>query len=366
MRQQFEIQIKASILMQIICSLLVGSFFSGCGSSGTIEYKPTSAGKADEVLWVMNDGFWADTVGGTVNHTFMKSYGILPQAEPEYFIRKKNFNQFNNDIIKKYRTIVLCASKDTDVQYGFARNVIQEEGAEYGNVVYLENVWAKPQCVVIITADTKDQLHEVLRTKSKEVMTYLRNSEDKRLNIVLYENGNNNEATVLVRDKYGFKIDIPTDYYTAVDNRDFTWLRKENVFLSSNIMVYHKQLEPDEIATGVDWKLYAKDVRNYLGGTYINSAMEGSYMEIESRFAPVHQTNIAFLDQEAVLTEGLWRMENDFMGGPFKNYSWFDQASMTYYMIDVFIHAPKEGKKKYMRHLDYIMGTAIDVSTATE
>lgn len=345
-------------LARLALSAVIALLVQSCGGAGQLEYKPTSAGKADEVLWVMNDGFWADTVGAAVGHYFMKSYRVLPQAEPDYFIRKKNFNQFNNDIIKKYRTIVVLATRDKDVQYPFARSLVEEAGAEYDNIVFLKNVWAEPQSVIVITADSEADLLELLADRSKEVIDHIRKSEDNRIRILLYENGTNDKADEIVREKYGFEMDIPAEYYVAVDNRDFTWLRRENVYLSSNILIYKRGLESEEMADGVDWPLFASNVREYLGKSYIHSAMEDSYMEIEDRYAPVHQEEIEFLGQRAVETEGLWRMENDFMGGPFINIAWFDESTSTYYMIDTYVHAPKEGKKKFMRQLEYVLSTA--------
>ena len=72
---------------------------------------------------------------------------------------------------------------------------------------------------------------------------------------------------------------------------------------------------------------------------------------------PPYQGPIDIMGQPGRETQGLWRIVNDFMGGPFRNYAWYDEATSTYYMIDVFVHAPKEGKKKFMRHLDYVLST---------
>lgn len=340
-------------VLLIILMFMLGA----CQTGGSFEYKPASAGKVDEVLWVMNDAFWADTIGGTVNHEFQASYGILPQLEPEYFLRKKNFKQFNNDIIKKYRTIVICASREKDVKYGFARQLIEEQDEEYAPLVIMENVWAMPQQVFVITADSREDLHNVIRENAGAIKSAIRTAEDKRIDIMLYDAGLNDEASNLIEAKYGFSMDIPSDYYIARDNEDFTWFRKENVFLSSNIMIYKRVLDADEISKGVNWPEFATSMRNYLGNSYITSAAEDSYMAIEDRYAPVYQGPIDVMDQEGQETQGLWRIVNDFMGGPFRNYAWYDEASSTYYMIDVFVHAPKEGKKKFMRHLDHILST---------
>ena len=98
-------------------------------------------------------------------------------------------------------------------------------------------------------------------------------------------------------------------------------------------------------------------MREYITKLYISSSVEGSYMTIENRFAPVLQDSTTVLGHQAIRTRGLWRIEKDFMGGPFENYAWFDETTNTYYMIDTYVHAPKEGKKKYMRHLNYIVST---------
>lgn len=337
--------------------MLAFLFLEACGTGDRVEYKPASAGKADEVLWVMQESLFQDTIGATVRRNFQKSYGILPQEEPEYFLREKNFNQFNNDIIKKYRTIVLCASREDGDQYGFARNLIEEEGKAYEEVVFLENVWAKPQIVVVVTANDREGLLDVLARRSPGVKSFIRESEDNSIRIQLYEGGLNDKAGALLKSKYGFSVDVPSLYYIAADNRDFTWLRHETVTLSSNIMVYKRSLSGEDLGTEVDWAAYAKNMRNYLGQSYISSAVEGSYMEIEERFAPVAQDTATVLGHAGRETQGLWRMEKDFMGGPFRNYAWFDTGDSTYYMVDFFVHAPKEGKKKHMRHLDYVWST---------
>jgi hypothetical protein len=111
-----------------------------------------------------------------------------------------------------------------------------------------------------------------------------------------------------------------------------------------------------EIERGIDWPKYAREMHNYLGKSYISTSVEGSYMEIERR-APVSQTSLEILGHEGVRTRGLWRIEGDFMGGPFDNYSWYSNIDSTYYMIDFYVHAPKEGKKTFMRHLEYVFGT---------
>jgi hypothetical protein len=340
--------------------LAIGLFFvlvSCGGSTDKSKYLASSGGKPDEILWVMNEKLWEDTIGITINNRFQRSYEVLPQAEPAYFIRKKTFQEFNNDIIKKYRVIVICTSKEADIEYGSVREIIESNGIEFQKTLILNDVWAKPQLVVIVSADSNEELLQLMQKEGSKIEAAIREEENKAIDKYLYGNSPNQEAIDLIKNKFNYKFNIPLDYFVGINQEDFMWLRKETVPLSSNILLYKKVLTPEEIAGGVDWPLYARNIRDYLGKTYIASRVEGSYMTVEERFAPIVQDTIEVLGHPAIRTRGLWRIENDFMGGPYENIAWFNPKTSTYYMVDLYVHAPKEGKKKYMRHLVRMLET---------
>jgi hypothetical protein len=340
---------KLMLKVLLLCSVW---WMVSCGSpEDRSKYLASSGGKPDEILWVMNESLWDDTIGSVINHRFQRSYEVLPQAEPEYFIRKKTFQEFNNDIIKKYRVIVICTSKEVDIEYGSVREIIQSTGIEYQKTLILNNVWAKPQLVVIVSADSNQDLLEIIQKEGKRIEAAIRAEENKAIDKYLYGTSPNQEAIDIIHEKFGYKFNIPLDYFVGINKEDFVWLRKETVPLSSNILLYQKKMTPQEMVNGVDWPLYAMNMRDYLGKMYISSRVEGSYMTIEDRFAPTIQDTIQILGNTAIRTRGLWRIEKDFMGGPYENIAWFDSSTSTYNMVDLYVHAPKEGKKKYMRHL---------------
>jgi hypothetical protein len=51
-------------------------------------------------------------------------------------------------------------------------------------------------------------------------------------------------------------------------------------------------------------------------------------------------------------------MENDFMGGPFFNYTLLDTKRNELIMIDAFVFAPGKEKRDYMQQLHHIVKTA--------
>jgi len=163
----------------LLCSLC---FVVSCGSlEDKDKYLATSGGKPDEILWVMNESLWDDTIGSVINKRFQSSYEVLPQAEPQYFIRKKTFQEFNNDIVKKYRVIVICTSKEIDIEYGSVREIIQSTGVEYKKTLILNNVWAKPQLVVIVTADSNTELLEIMQKEGEQIEAAIRTEENKAI-----------------------------------------------------------------------------------------------------------------------------------------------------------------------------------------
>lgn len=345
-------------LLLITVSLSFSTTSCESSSENNDRFLPSSAGQPDEILWVMNEKFLDDTIGSTIYHRFAKSYDVLPQAEPNYALRQKSFQQFNNDIIKKYRTIVICASEEEDAdKIELIKSIAQKKGIEFKDKLILKNVWANPQLVVLITAKNNEKLLQNLIANGDEIETAIRKSEDISIDKLIFRDERNHDAKKVVKDNFGFNIEIPIDYYIAKNESDFVWLRKETYVLSSNLLFYKKKLSAEELNSGIDWNQYAIQTREEVTKTYISSQVEGSYMEIEDRFAPVFQDSTEILGHTAIETKGLWRIEGDFMGGPFRTITWLDQTTATYYMLDVFVHAPKEGKKKYMRHLESIIAT---------
>jgi len=64
---------------------------------------------------------------------------------------------------------------------------------------------------------------------------------------------------------------------------------------------------------------------------------------------------ISFNDLFAVETRGLWRVENDFMGGPFVSYTFVDEKQARLITIDGFTYAPKQKKAPLVRELEAIL-----------
>jgi hypothetical protein len=55
------------------------------------------------------------------------------------------------------------------------------------------------------------------------------------------------------------------------------------------------------------------------------------------------------------LIRGLWRVENNFMGGPFISLSTYDEVNNRIITIEGEVFAPKFDKREYLRELEAII-----------
>jgi len=64
---------------------------------------------------------------------------------------------------------------------------------------------------------------------------------------------------------------------------------------------------------------------------------------------------VSFNDKYAIEARSLWRVQGDFMGGPFVTYTFVDEKTNRLFMIDGWVFAPKYDKRDYMRQVEGII-----------
>jgi hypothetical protein len=97
-------------------------------------------------------------------------------------------------------------------------------------------------------------------------------------------------------------------------------------------------------------------LRDELAKKYIPGPTRGSYMGTEHRFGFLSDTVQIGEDKiTAVETRGLWRLFNDYMGGPFVNYCFKDNNGQRFVMIDCFVYSPKTSKRDQLMQLESVV-----------
>lgn len=310
----------------------VAFFLTACSESGNKGLNST--GRGSEIVVVGSKVKWDGPVGDTVRATLTRYMQGLPEPEPEFslvFIPEKNFS----DYLQTHRNILFLDIK---------------AGNENSKVETLQNEWSNPQRVIKIKAGSDTAFFTVFAKHADAVRALFNQSERTRFNI-MNALSRNPVAEKLLAEKFGIKMVISKDFYVAKNMSNFVWLRSETNANSLGLMIYANaykdttQMDPSEVL----------NTRDRYSKLYIPGPVDGSFMKIERDFYPPSAVKILYKEMFALETRGLWKIQGDFMGGPFVNYTIVDAPRQRIVVFDGYVYYPNKSKRNYMRQLDAII-----------
>jgi hypothetical protein len=118
----------------------------------------------------------------------------------------------------------------------------------------------------------------------------------------------------------------------------------------SNILVYSVPIA-EEFDLDVNNNIIVN--RNVIGEKYIPGSKEGMFMITEAAFVP--QTKETVINgKQAFETRGKWEVKNDFMAGPFINYTVVDKKNNRLIVFEGFTYAPSVNKRDFIFELEAI------------
>lgn len=309
-------------------SLLVFS----CGDEKSKNQKIVSAssGNLNSVSVVVDNEMWKGSVGEDIRNTLATTVYGLPQDEPMF-----SMNQIPPSVFKDFVT------KN--------RTVLKIEIQDKPSFSVLENVYAKPQKVVLITGPDKTSIRNEITTNASKIIEAFKSEElkekQRRINLSLY----NDEA---IEDKLGVNIKFPTAYRIAKQDESFFWIRKDIKTGTMNLMLYQLPFEAIKRTDSVVNTIIK--TRDSIGKIYIPGPIDGSYMITENAYTPFHTETV--LDGKLTLeTKGLWDVKNAFMSGPFINYAIEDKQNDRWLVVEGFVFAPSIEKRDYIFELEAII-----------
>lgn len=331
-----------------IVTLLCGSMLLIFVFLGSCKYDkpslPVSIGKPSEIIVVTNNkAQWNSVIGDTLVQFFYQEMPGLPQPEPMFTLVNIPEESFI-DMYKTNRSIFII-----DINPSFKKPQIETR----------ENLWAKPQRVIKITApNTNSFLDEFEKDKDWILEAFVQNEHERLLQA--YRFVEDRKITEALKNSFGINMVIPGGFSIAEKTRNFMWIRKETLTNSQGIIIYTY----DYTDTNAFNPEFIINYRNKVTEAYIPGPADSSFMIVSEQFVlPVFQ-EVNFNDVYAVETRGLWELENDFMGGPFISYTLVDERKQKIMTIDAYVFAPSEEKRDLVRELEAILNslTFVDVN----
>jgi len=311
--------------------LFLITFLSSCGDD--VPFHKNITGKAGEVLFVVSDNTWKGEVGKAIKDIFMSPQVSLPQEEPLFNVAQVPHKAFNG-LLEAHRNIVLVEISSS---------------VDSASVTYIDNKWAYPQSVISIKASSSESFLEVLHRNSDKIVSRFLKAERNRLQIN-YKKQADMGLIKKIKDKFNISLIIPHGFKIGINKNDFMWIRYDTGDITQGLFIYSFPYKSDSTFTAN----YVLNKRDSLLRENVEGPTEGSYMTTERRAIPFMNV-FRYKNNYSCELRGLWRVENDFMGGPYINLSVLDASKSRIIVLDGFVYAPKFKKRNYLRQMEAII-----------
>lgn len=313
----------------LIVTALTLLFFQSCSDDGQPLHKNIT-GKANELVVVISDESWDGVPGEVIKNTLGQSQLILPQDEPMF------------DLVNVPKEAFKSIFKST-------RNILQvhiSSTVDTAKVVMRDDVWAYPQATVIVSAKNAEQFKEIYTKNENKIMSYFLAAEKERL--TMNYNKYYEKAVYNVLDKdFGVTMKVPPGFVIAEQKKDFIWYRYETPDISQGIILYTFPYVSDSAFT----EEYQVRVRDSILKAKVPGPTDGSYMATEKRIIQLNN----YLEHNgnyASEMRGLWRVMNDFMGGPYISLAILDAANQRVVVAYGYVFAPSKDKRNYIKQVE--------------
>lgn len=325
--------------------IIIGIIVGAC-NVGERSRMPSASGSAGELIVVMPTQNWEGQGGEIVKDAFMAYVPILPQPEPQFDLIHIDPDNFT-ELFQSHRSI-LFVEYDASLTQG-----VLEQSRDH---------WAYPQTIIRLRVPSDTVLNRILENNHQIFIDNYLTTERERL-INAYRNMINRQAQETVRTKFNLDIAVPEGYFVAKQDVDFVWLRqtatREELELGLLITVLPYRHPDTDFNHQTIWARRDSITRLHIPGTFPNTFMT-TYRDIPPIFR-----EIEFNGKYAVEARGLWRVEGDFMGGPFVNITFVDENTNRLIILDGFVYAPRFDKRNYMRQVEALMHSVVPLTPET-
>ena len=294
---------------------------------------PNVSGKAGEVIVIIDRDNWEGNLGNAVRDQLACDCPYLVQKEPLFTLSNVTPGGFA-DLFKVHRNILIF---NIDAQN-------QEEG-----VLYRNDVWARPQCVIQVNAFDNDGALRLLTENAERITASIEQAERDRIiaNAKLYEEAGLGEV---VKEMTGGYLHFPTGYKLKKKTDDFIWIADEKQYTNQGVFIY--KYPAAETGNFTEENIIAH--RNAVLQENVPGMFDNTWMTTSDFVTPTVEF-IKFRGLQFAQTRGFWEVHNDFMGGPFVSHSFYGEGAREIIVVEAWVYAPRYDKRQYLRQVESIL-----------
>jgi len=311
-----------------IMSLIV---LISCSNETVMQQKIT--GRPNEILVVISEDSWTGKPGELLRNTLGQQQIGLPQEEPVFGLIDVEPAAFKK-IFKSTRNIIQITISPT---------------VSTPEVLVKDNTWAAPQATVEIKAKDAEQFEQLYSENSNKIFSYFLSAEKKRL-AATYEKTYEKVVFNVLNNEFGITMKVPPGFAVAKKDSDFVWYKYETPDISQGIILYTIPYNSDSTFT----LNYMVALNDSVLKKNVPGPIDGSYMSIEKRLDQVF--NITEHNKNyASEMRGLWRLENDFMGGPYISLAELDASNQRVVVTFGYVYAPSKDKRNFLQQVEVML-----------
>jgi hypothetical protein len=304
---------------------------------------PGKVGPSGEMVVVCSSTEWNGPIGKRVREIFERPFPLLPQLEPSFDLQQLDREAFDR-FWKPHRNVVVI-------------DVGDRVDTQTPSVAIYRDKYANGQLYVHAKARSEEELAAAIAGRAEELASLFAAEEVERYRqlILLDEN---EVARREIGELLGIGLTLPRDSRIVKTGKDFVWVDRQMTRLKGgdNHDVQQGWFITTEPYTSDQQFLlpHRLHVRDSLLARYVPGPTDGSYMTTEMRSVP-RLEELAFKGKYAAEIRGLWRMENDYMGGPFCSLTVYDSTRARLVTVEGYAYAPYFDKREYVRQIEAVV-----------
>jgi hypothetical protein len=323
--------------LKLLSFLLIIAFVvSSCKDNKNRSALSRSIGNTSEIVIVLQDKQqWDNVIGETLRKVLEADQYGLPQKESLFKLAHITSDGFS-ELFQKHHSIIIV-------------NI--DKNAKKVRIEKSRDKWAKPQIIYRITAPSNKDFVKAFESYAPKIIKSLNQVERARI-MNFFNAGPNIELMQKFADKFKLKMTIPQGFYLAKTEPGFMWLKldanKHNLGIIAISTPYKDTLQFSNESITSRIMLFMHD--------YIPGPTEGSWMSIDTVYVPPVSKHVDdFFVPYTIETRGMWRVENDFMAGPFVAYTFINPKTDELMTLLGYVYKPNKDKRDLLRQLEAIL-----------
>jgi hypothetical protein len=325
-------------LFSFFIYLMVTSLFlASCSEMhNSNQGKPLSIGSTAEILVVIqNDQQWNNMIGQTIQKYLAADMYGMPQQEKLFKLLHINAASFQG-IFQKQRNILI---------------VRIDPKIKEPKLTVTHDKWAAPQLIFTLTASSQEEWIKVFTAKKDYFIQKFMDFERKRI-MDVFNASLDTKIMKAIKKNFSFTLNVPAGFYIAKTTPTFMWIRHEANRYSQGILIIEvpykdtTQFSRENILTQIQrFQLH-----------YVPGPTDGSFMTLDRKYVLPRVKRITdFPTPFAVETRGLWRVQNDFMGGPFVSYTFLNKNANKIVTLFGYVYYPNHKKRDLLLQVESIL-----------